>query len=66
MNMASTYTTTQYRSTRKGGTHDVQRHEGLVEIYATALQPNDWYLIIVYGVFEDGSELELSKIIVKR
>jgi hypothetical protein len=66
MKMVSTYTTTQYKSTRNGGTGEVHRHEGLVELYAPSLQPNDWYLVIVWGVFEDGSEVELSKIIVKR
>lgn len=66
MRIVSTYTTTQYRSTHKGATGDIHRHKGLVEIYAPAIQADDWYLIIVHGVCEDGSEVELSKIIVKR
>ncbi len=66
MKIVSTYTTTQYKSTRRGGTCEIQRHEGVVELYAPSLNDGDWYLVIVWGVLEDGSELELSKIIVKR
>ena len=66
MKIVRTYTTTQLKSTRKGGTCEIQRHEGTVELYAPALGPDDWYLVIVWGVFEDGTEVDLSKIIVKR
>jgi hypothetical protein len=65
MNLVSTYTTSQYKSHRIGGTRDVQKHVNEAEIYAP-LNSNDWYTIIVWGVCEDGSEIELSRIIVKR
>lgn len=66
MNIIKTYVTTQYRSTRKGGTCDVQKHGNSAELYAPALQPNDWYVVITWGVCDDGQEIELSTVIVKR
>jgi hypothetical protein len=67
MKVVDTYVTTQYCSTRKGGTCDVQKHTGHVnELYAPALKSGDWYLIKFWVVFEGGSELETQTVIVKR
>jgi hypothetical protein len=66
MKIVNTYITTQYCSTRMGGTCDKQVHKDSAELYAPALAPNDWYLIITWGILESGEEVELSKVIVKR
>lgn len=67
MKIISTYVTTQYVSTRKGATGEVISHpNSMAEIYAPALKPDDWYLIKTIGVREDGSEVQLSRVVVKR
>lgn len=66
MDIVGTIITTQYKSTRKGGTCEPQRHEDFVELYAPALQPNDWYLIKVKGYTKTGTEIVLATVVVKR
>lgn len=68
MEFVDFYTTTRYCSTRAGGTHDPQRYDmgKMAEIYAPAINPNDWYQIRTIGVMADGKEMEVSLVIVKR
>lgn len=66
MQLVEIYTTTQQLSTRPGGVHDKQKHEGAVELNVGNLKHDDWVLVTVMGVCEDGTEVELSKVIVRK
>lgn len=69
MDIKEIYVTTQHCSTRRGGTGEVveyRNHQGLVELYAPALGPGEWFRVRVMAVEGDGHEFEVKTIIVKR
>ncbi len=65
MEIEATYVTTQHMHKRSAG--EITRHEGMVEIYAPALGPDEWFIIKVWALIEGaGRPSELHTIIVKR
>lgn len=64
--MKETYLKWQWRGRHAWGEVQTHKGSGPLELYAPAIEPGGWILITVVGVYDDDSEVELEKIIVKR